>query len=277
MNASFTPVHEILAARRVDGDRLHWNVPADWQQGRTAYGGLASALAAQAMRDIAAKDGPAPARLRALQTNFVGPVAPGPACIEVQLLRAGKSVRQMLARLTDADGAVAGIWVGVYGSARPSSLERLGPVAEPLRWAPGEAPTRPFERGRMPDLLSHFEVGWAAGGPPFSGATGWQTSQYLRLAGDRPDLVDPEVLVVLLADLPPSPAISRLTRPAQASSVTWALELLPPAAPVAPDGWWRIDTQARSAGEGYVNHTSTLWTPAGAPAAFGHQVVAVYA
>lgn len=277
MSAGFTPLHEILAARHVEGSRLHWDVPTDWQQGRTAYGGLASALAAQAMRDIAGSDWPADARLRALQTNFVGPVAPGPARIEVELLRAGKSVRQVLARLTNAEGEVAGLWVGVYGSARSTVLDRFAPQAAALRHAPGEAPTRPFERGRMPDLLSHFEIGWAAGGPPFSGATGWETSQYLRLVGDRVDRVDPEVLVVLLADLPPTPAISRLTRPAAASSVTWALELLPLAAPVQADGWWRIDTRTRSAGEGYANHSSTLWAPDGTPAAFGHQVVAVYA
>ena len=277
MSQDFTPLHQVLAARRVEGRRLHWDVPADWLQGRTAYGGLASALAAQAMRDIAASAWAADVRLRALQTNFVGPVAPGPAHIDVELLRAGKSVRQVLARLTNADGEVAGLWVAVYGAARPTAVERLVPQAEPLRIAPGEAPTRPFERGRMPDLLSHFEIGWAAGGPPFSGARGWETSQYLRLVGDRADAVDPEVLVVLLADLPPSPAISRLERPAAASSVTWALELLPRQAPVTAEGWWRIDTRVRSSGEGYANHSSTLWAPDGAPAAIGHQLVAIYA
>lgn len=276
MTAGFTPLHEILAARRVEASRLHWEVPPDWLQGRTAYGGLASALAVQAMRDIAATDGPADAPLRALQTNFIGPVAPGPACIEVETLRAGKSVRQVLARLTGADGALAGLWVGVYGSARTTTVERLVPRPEPLRHAPGEAPTRPFERGRMPELLSHFDVGWAAGAPPYSGADVWETSQYLRLVADRADLVDPEVLVVLLADLPPTPAISRLTRPAPASSVTWALELLPLASRVDADAWWRIDTRTRSAGDGYANHSSTLWAPDGTPAAFGHQVVAIY-
>ena len=51
MSGGFTPFHEILRARRVDGSRLRFDVPADWQQGRTAYGGLASAMAAQAILD----------------------------------------------------------------------------------------------------------------------------------------------------------------------------------------------------------------------------------
>lgn len=276
MSGSFTPFHEILAARRVEGALLQFDVPADWQQGRTAYGGLASALAVQAMHDIAGPAWPPDVRLRALQTNFVGPVAPGPASIAVESLREGKSVRQVMARLTTSGGAVAGLWVGVYGSPRPTSIDTLVPSAEPLRFAPGEAPTRPFTPGLMPDLLSHFEIGWAAGAPPFSGGTGWDTSQYLRLVRDRADLIDTDVLTVLLADLPPTPAISRLTRPAPASSVCWSLELLPLAAPVEPDAWWRIDTRTRSAGAGYANHSSTLWAPDGTPAAFGHQVVAVY-
>ena len=277
MSGSFTSFHEILSARRVDGARLHFHIPADWLQGRTAYGGLASALAVQAMHDVAGAAWPADVRLRALQTNFVGPVAPGPAAIDVELLREGKSLRQVLARLTTAGGEVAGIWVGVYGSPRPTTIDALLPSAEALRWAPGEAPTKPFTPGEMPDLLSHFDVGWAAGAPPFSGGSGWATSQYLRLRQDRADLVDPDVLTALLADLPPTPAISRLTRPAPASSVCWMLELLPLAAPVAADAWWRIDTRTRSAGDGYANHSSTLWAPDGTPAAFGHQVVAVYA
>ncbi|MBK6862060.1 MAG: thioesterase family protein [Ideonella sp.] len=276
MSDGFTSFHDLLAARRVDGSRLRFDVPADWQQGRTAYGGLAAAMAAQAMRDVVGAAWPADARLRALQTNFVGPVAPGPASIDVQLLREGKSIRQVMARLTTGSGEVAGLWVGVYGSPRPTAVATLLPNAEPLAFAPGEAPTRPFTPGEMPGLLRHFDIGWAAGAPPYSGASGWATSLYLRLAGDRADLIDPEVLTVLLADLPPTPAISRLTRPAPASSVCWALELLPLAGPVARDGWWRIDTRTRSAGDGYANHSSTLWAPDGTPAAFGHQVVAVY-
>lgn len=277
MIGGFTPFHEILAARRVEGACLRFEVPADWQQGRTAYGGLASALAVQAMHDVAGAAWPPEVRLRALQTNFIGPVAPGAAAIAVEVLREGKSVRQVLARLTTGKGEIAGIWVGVYGSPRSTTVDTLMPSAKALRWAPGEAPTRPFTPGQMPDLLSHFEVGWAAGAPPFSGGTGWETSLYLRLVRDRADLIDTDVLTVLLADLPPTPAISRLTRPAPASSVCWALELLPLAAPVAADAWWRIDTQTRSAADGYANHSSTLWAPDGTPAAFGHQVVAVYA
>ncbi len=276
MSEGFTAFHDLLAARSRQADSVHFEVPSDWQQGRTAYGGLISAVAAQAMRDVAGAAWPPEVRLRALQTNFVGPVEPGPAEVAVQVLREGKSVRQVLARVTSR-GELAGLWVGVYGSPRATGLATLAPRQPAVRWAAGEAPTRPFVPGEMPGLLRHFSLGGAAGDPPFSGGTGWETSLYVRLERDRADLLDPDVLTVLLADLPPTPAISRLTRPAPASSVCWALELLPLEAPVAADGWWRIDTQARSAGEGYVNHSSTLWAPSGAPAAFGHQVVTVYA
>jgi hypothetical protein len=42
------------------------------------------------------------------------------------------------------------------------------------------------------------------------------------------------------------------------------------------EGWWRADTELTGHADGYANQRSTVWTPAGQPAAFSHQVVAVY-
>ena len=79
---------------------------------------------------------------------------------------------------------------------------------------------------------------------------------------------------VLLADAPPTPVLGRMKTPGPASSVTWALELRPVA---AAEGWWRVDSEAQASGQGYVNQQSTLWAPDGSLAAYGYQVVAVYA
>ena len=275
MSAEHTPFVDLLAARQAQAGSVRFDIPPDWLQGRTAYGGLIAALAAQAMRDIAGAAWPAEARLRSLQTSFIGPVAAGPAEVRVQMLREGKSVRQVQATVM-SQGQIAALLLGVYGSPRATSLEPHAPQQPKIAVEPGAAPTRPFVAGLMPSFLQHFSIGWAAGDPPYSGSTGWATSLYIRLLGDRADRVDPDVLTVLLADAPPSPAVSRLQTLSPASSVTWALELLPLVQPVGADDWWRIDTEARSASGGYVNHTSTLWTAAGEAAGFGHQLVTVY-
>ena len=275
MNAAFTPFHELLSSRAHDGSSVTFDVPDDWLQGRTAYGGLIAAFAAQAMRDVAGANWPPDARLRSLQTSFIGPLAAGTATVSVQLLREGKSVRQVQASVS-SQGQVAAQLLGVYGSPRTTALDRLAPHQPAVRCAADEAPTRRFVAGQHPAFVQHFAFGWAEGDLPYSGGKRWDTSIYVRLLGDRADLIDKDVLTVLLADTPPSPAIGRFRQPAAASSVSWALELQPLAAPVGADDWWRIDSQARSAADGYVTHSSTLWTAAGEAAAFGHQVVTVY-
>ena len=275
MNNTFTSFSDLLSLRTRAGDGVTFNVTDDWLQGRTAFGGLIAAIAAQAMRDVAGESWPSEVRLRALQTNFIGPVTAGAAVVTVQMLREGKSVRQVQASVT-SQGQVAALLVGVYGSPRATSIDVLSPRQPEVRVTADNAPTRPFMPGLMPSFLQHFSFGWAAGDPPYSGGKGWATSMYIRLLGDRADLVEKDVLTVLLADAPPSPATSRFRQPAPASSVCWALELLPVETPVAADDWWRIDTQARCACGGYVNHSSTLWTASAEAAAFGHQVVTVY-
>jgi len=270
-----TPFADLLSARTRDAERVKFDVPADWLQGRTAYGGLIAAIAAQAMLDVAGAEWPPEVRLRSLQTNFVGPVTAGAATVAVQLLREGKSVRQVQASVS-SQGQLAATLVGVYGSARATALETLAPTRPVVARSAEAAPSRAFVPGVMPGFLQHFDLGWAEGDPPLSGGKGWATSLYVRLAGDRAGEVDKDVLTVLLADAPPTPAISHFRQPTQASSVTWALELLALDGPVAAEDWWRIDTHTRSARAGYVNHSSTLWMAAGEAAAFGHQLVTVY-
>jgi hypothetical protein len=276
MPADFTSFADLLSARIRDGSRVSLRITEDWLQGRTAFGGLTAAIAVQAMRDVAGAVWPTALRLRALQTHFIGPVAAGVAEVDVQVLRQGKSVLQVQAKVL-CRGELAALLVGVFGSPRASTIETLTPRQPPVRCSADDAPKQPFVRGLLPAFLQHVEVGWADGDPPYSGGTGWGSSLYLRLLDDRVEALDRDVLTVLLADAPPPPALGRLSRPVPASTVCWALELLPISAPVAGTDWWRIDSQGRSASGGFANHSATLWAPTGEVAAFGHQVVTIYA
>src|SRR5574343_1904913 len=94
-----TPLAQLLAHRVRNGQRITFPLTEDWQQGRTTFGGLLSALVVQAMRDVCGADWP----LRALQTNFVGPVSPGLVHVDVTLLRQGKNIRQVKAQVMQAD------------------------------------------------------------------------------------------------------------------------------------------------------------------------------
>jgi hypothetical protein len=271
---ALTPFSELLALRQREGHVLHFTVSPDWQQGRTLFGGLLSALGVQAMRDVCGADWP----LRALQTNFVGPVAAGRFEVDVILLRQGKNVRQVQARITQpgpgGQAQVCGVLLGVFGSGRPSTLPTLTPTLPEVPVTAEQAFVWPYIPGVTPAFTQHMEVRHAQGGMPFTGSTDWFSRSFARLR--RGEGVDAELTAVLLADTGPTPALAQLKGPAMASSVSWSLELRPVAADPG-DGLWRMDKTALATGEGYVNEKTELWTPDGQLAALGYQVVAVYA
>ncbi len=275
MNTSATlpTLATLLSQRVVTAPVVQFEIGEDWQQGRTLFGGLLSALAVQAMRDICGADWP----LRALQTSFVGPVNAGSFSVEVHLLRQGKNIRQVKAQLMqtqDGQTTVAAVFLGVFGAARTSSLDTLKPEMPAHAKSVEASMQLPFLAGLTPNFTQHFDFRLAEGAYPFMGADTWLSSTHIRLKA--PDAVDSELLSVMLADAGPTPPLARLKAPAAASSVSWALELrgVPD---VAADAFWRMDKEAHVVADGYVNETTRLWTPDGQIAALGYQVVAVYA
>lgn len=269
-----TPLTRILDGRSRDGARVRFVGTPDWQQGRTTFGGVLSALAVQAMRDVCGNDWP----LRALQTNFVGPVAPGAFDVEVTLLRQGKNIRQVQARVlqADAQGAeqIGGVLLGVFGTGRASTLPELRPAQDTVARRADEAAAWPYIPGMTPAFTQHLDLRHAEGGVPFTGSTESHSRTYVRIKDS--DGIDGELQAVLLADAGPTPALAMLQGFAPASSVSWALELRPVEVG-DPHGFWRMDKDALATGEGYVNEKTLLWTPCGQLAALGYQVVAVYA
>src|SRR5688500_4610750 len=179
---TLTPLSTLLAARRrADDGALRFDIPEDWLQGRTSFGGLVSVLAVQSMRDVAAGAWPQDVGLRALQTNFIAPVEGGPVDVEVQVLREGRSVRQVQARLMQRD-EVCALSVGVFGSARDSRLPAFAPQRPAPARAPEDIAASPFVAGTRPHFTAHFDMRWSGGAPPFSGAEGARdASIHLRL------------------------------------------------------------------------------------------------
>ena len=271
--SSLTPLSTILAGRRRDEHDVRFDIPADWLQGRTSFGGLISTLAVQAMRDVAGSAWPAAVKLRALQTSFIGPVGLGEMHVTVTLLREGKNIRQVQA-LVKQQGQVSALLLGVFGIDRETIVPVKSPERPPVARSPEETPERVL-RGGAPHFTQHMDMRFVEGMAPFSGQHSEVSKIHLRLKGE-PTPLDLELLTVLLADVPPTPVISNFTQPTPASSVSWELELRPLAQAPAADGWWRVDTDVLASGGGYVNQITKLWAPGGELAALGYQVAAVY-
>lgn len=272
--SSFTPLGTLLGARRHLDGRVGFDIPPDWLQGRTSFGGLISTIAVQAMRDVAGGAWPAEVKLRALQTSFIGPVAQGPVEVAVTLLREGKNVRQVQA-LVQQQGQTAALLLGVFGIDRQTVVPQKSPERPPVARSAEETPPRSAPPGVVPNFTQHMDMRFAEGAAPFTGQHSEISRIHLRMKGE-PAPIDLELLTVLLADVPPTPVISNFTQPTPASSVSWELELRPLAQPPAADGWWRVDTDVLASAGGYVNQVTRLWAPGGELAALGYQVVTVY-
>jgi len=272
---NLTPLSTLLARRTRQGSDVAFDVPEDWLQGRTSFGGLVSVFAVQAMRDAAAASWPASVSLRALQTNFIAPVEAGIVTVAVRVLREGRNVRQVQATVQQR-GEIAALMVGVFGSDRETAIAPLLPQRPPAKQAPDDSPHSPFVAGTRPHFTAHLDMRWSEGAPPFTGGDGWVASIHMRLLDADAAALPPELMTVLMADVSPTPVLTQFSTPTPASSVSWALELRPLAPSEELHGWWRADNRAVAAAGGYVNQQSTLWAPSGALAALAYQVVTVY-
>ncbi len=176
----------------------------------------------------------------------------------------------------DAQGVeqVCGILQGVFGTGRTSQIASRRPVQPPVPVSAEAAEPLPYLPGLTPNFTQHLDFRLAEGAFPFTGGGDWLTRYHLRLKDS--DGVDTELIAIMLTDAGPTPALSQAKTFAPASSVSWALELRP-VANVDPAGLWRLDQDTIAYDEGYANDRAHLWTPDGQLAAFGYQVVAVYA
>jgi acyl-CoA thioesterase len=272
---NLTPLSSILSGRRQAGSDVTFEIPQDWLQGRTSFGGLVSVFAVQAMRDVAAGSWPDTVSLRALQTNFIAPVGEGPVTVAAQVLREGKNVRQVQATVKQRD-EVCALMVGVFGSDRETAVPPLEPMQPSVPKDHDELRAFPFIPGTRPNFTAHLDMRWGDGAPPFTGTETWIASLHLRLLDEDTAALPREIMTVLMADASPTPVLSRFKSPTPASSVSWALELRPLSPSEELDGWWRADNKAIAAAGGYVNQQSMLWAPSGALAALAYQVVTVY-
>lgn len=92
------------------------DVPDDWLQGRTLFGGMQAIVGLAAMRSLVPE-----VPLGSLQVTFLAPVPGGPVTARAKVLRSGKSATHVEARIVDGDKALA-LLVGVFGLPRPSAV-----------------------------------------------------------------------------------------------------------------------------------------------------------
>jgi acyl-CoA thioesterase len=256
-----TALAAILAAAEPIADGFKAVIPPEWRQGRTAYGGLSTALAYHA----AAASEPDLPPLRSAQVSFIGPLS-GEVTVKASTLRRGRNAAFIQSDVISEAGLgyratfvfMAGQPSRIALDARPPAGQAPPPPDAELYTGPADFFTGNFNFLDLKDATT--------------GEAEWLRWGRLR---ERAGL-DPVTELLAIADGLP-PAAFRLfgKQPVPISSLTWIVNLLGPGA-CTSDGWWLLSAKSDYAQEGCSSQIMRVWNAAGELVAEGMQSVAIF-
>lgn len=207
---------EQTAVERVGAGRYSAVIDGSWWIVAGPNGGY---IAAILLRAIAAEVADPSRRPRSMTLQYLHPPAVGPAEVEVAVERAGRSVTNVSARLTQNGRTLVVVLasLGVDREAPASFDEDPGlPVMPDGSAVPpaAQVPATEVDPSRDIPMRQHYDLRWVIGRRPFSderldGATA-RSGGWIRPAEDEP--ID-EVVLAAMADAWMPPIFSRITEP----------------------------------------------------------------
>jgi acyl-CoA thioesterase len=268
MHPSRSGFAQVRSSLRPQTNGFVAEIPPDWRQGRTAFGGVTVGLATAAARLSLPELPP----LRSMLVNFTGPVTNSPRFVP-NCLRQGKSVTTIQVTV-ESEQQIAAQIVFCFGSIRDSALAVAGPES-PLQRVPQEYELfLPQEAaGFTPAFAAQFETRLVAGSRPLSGAS----EGYMRVVSRHRDEESRQGIegLITIADVLPPAALAMANAPAPISSITWMMNLLSDD-PTTEQGWWQLESVMTSSEHGYSSQRMRLWSLDGALVAEGLQSVAQF-
>lgn len=254
-----TSLPALLASAQRAADGFTTEIPPSWHQGRTAYGGLSSALALAAAKQVEPDLPP----LRSAQIAFVGPLS-GEVRVTAATLRRGRNAAFVQADITGAAGLGLRTTF-VFMSPLDSAIDHDTTSATLHAPPPPDADLYTGPPGFFTGNFNFFDL------KDESGPTQWL--RWGRLI-DR-DGLDPEVELMAMGDALPPAAFKLFEKLTPLSSLTWMVNILRPR-PVTHDGWWLLEAETDIAQQGYSSQRMRMWDANGAPIAEGMQGVAIF-
>lgn len=247
------------------------DMPQGWSQGRTIYGGLVAGLllhkALSVMNDESKN-------LLSTSITFVGPVNEGRARLTVEILRQGKSVTTIEARLWQ-DDAVQTILVASFGQPRSSEIFVLELPEAPDYLSPEQFSRLPFVQ-MMPECYQQFDLRWAEGHYPMTKQSpdfgGWCRYDIQKHSPRTFNVAD----LLILMDIWPPGVLPMFHTIAPASSLTWHLTFVRPVAYDLHD-WFKYKVITQHAAFGYATEYAHLWDAQNRLIAISRQTVTVFA
>lgn len=250
---------------------LDVTITEDWGQGRASFGGLMVALQYEAMRAQVSSE----RALRSLAVTFVGPAEPGvPVSFEVEVLREGKAVSQVLGRAVQ-NGQVVTLVQGSFGGARESAV-KVDSLPAPDMKAPEQCPLLPYIKGVTPEFMRHLSMAFAVGAIPFTGRGTREMGGWVRFSGEVAKQPLTETHLLALIDTWPPALLPLLNKPTAGSTLTWTVEFVQPLPDANTLDWCKYLAVIEHARDGYGHVAANLWAPNGELIAISRQTVAIF-
>lgn len=246
-------------------------IPPEWGQGRASFGGLVAALQYEAMRARVPADRP----VRSLAITFVGPVEPDvPVSFEVEVLREGKAVSQVLGRAVQK-GQVVTLVQGSFGASRSSVVAVQAEPAPPFKHVE-QCQELPYIKGVTPEFMRHLAMRWSVGGLPFTGNTSRTMGGWVRLRGEAKEEPLNEGHLLALVDAWPPALLPHLKQVAPGSTLTWTIEFVQPLLALTTSDWCQYLAEIEHAQDGYGHVAAKFWSEDGRLIAMSRQTVTVF-
>ena len=248
------------------------DLPKGWLQGRTIFGGLSTAMmlhkAMQAVNDPNK-------RLLTISVSFVAPVQEKPVKVTVEILRQGKSVTSVEARVWQ-DEQVMSVMLASFGSERESVLNIQQQRPAPQYPSPDELKVLPYHP-LMPQCYQNFDLAWTEGNYPCTASPQADFAGYFRFAEKffpNGKMSTPEFLALL--DIWPAGAFPVLKTPAPGSSLTWYVTLLDDIDYQRLD-WFKYKVFTDHAENGYSTEYAHIWDKNDRLIAISRQTITIFA
>jgi acyl-CoA thioesterase len=239
-----------------------------WWIGRGPHGGYVGALVLRAMTLSLDDPGRAP---RSFTVHFANAPANGRVTISCALERSGRSLSTVSARMTQGETLIA-LALGAF------SLPREGAERNDARMpetpAPEELEPLPRGEGSIASFMENFDMRWAIGAPPGSGAPVALAGGWIRMADPQPP--DP-VHVTCLMDAWPPPLFSSTRERFAAPTIELTVHFLAPLPPpdAEPGDFYLGSFETRTVFEGFFEEEGELWTRDGRLLARSRQLAIV--
>jgi acyl-CoA thioesterase len=242
--------------------------PANWCQGRTAFGGLSAAMLYVAMKNRIGNE----RDILSLTTNFVGPlIADEPFDITVEVLCEGKSASQVEARAIQ-NGKVCVIALGSFAIRRSSNIT-VHNHAKCLLNPVDDNKLMPYIEGITPAFFQHMNFNIKRGEMPFTASANNELAGWMRLK-ELPDKLTIAHILALTDAWPPTP-LQMYNQPAPASSMSWYIEFLPHQ-PLEHNAWLAFEAFTHQASDSYAFEEANIYSQAGELVAMSRQTVALF-